>query len=661
MNTTTRAISLHERYAVARRAINSASIVSAAALLTLDGTTTTTTTSGDDTAFNALRSYIEERIQLALATYPLLAHCLQQSRSKAPRWRPISPPPTAKDVLQVGAPLTLDSSDDDNSQLLSRALLSQLNSLPQTTDYESTVLWRVQLHPIHQSTPIAAHPQRALVILSTDHVINDGRGTLNLFQFLLLQQAPPSSFLGLSPQSNIPPCSDEVFDFSPSARYMLGVVWQELILPKLPLPKPIKRKLRGSESWPCPHPSHKKRLGFKSDLSHIQPNQAAPALDILFVSAPNLITNLKKLAKANVDPRSASPKAATLHAIIHTLGLVAVYSAIAHSHKDHLPSAVLEDFKLVLGSVTPISLREETSNAVSKKSDFFAVESSPPAVKLPFTSGNLVSSYADNFSLSGRETFWKCTNKFASDLASDKGRKLAKMHMGMLGYIPDFDISNKAIDVEKAKEGGGYMNGWEKFFGEKQTSKTPFDAAFTVSNLGFLDLSKLGIPCSTIPKNNADNADTAKVEQQLLGQSPTATATVPQAHWKVTKTTWAQSHTPQGEAFGVDVVGFSSSSSSSSSSSDEDKKQNLSVAISSRPAAFADPNLHKRFVAYFRTLILAFAADPNTMLAAKRGGEKPSHDFTDRKEEKNVLDLTAGDPSFASLAKFLALSNTQLA
>ncbi|SPO29169.1 uncharacterized protein UTRI_06118 [Ustilago trichophora] len=646
--TTTRTISLHERYAVARRAIDSASIVSAAALLTLEGTTTTTT-SGDDTAFNALRTHLEERIQLALANYPLLRHCLQGSRSKAPRWRPINPAPTARDVLQVGSPLTLDPSDEDHSKLLGQAVLSELNSLPKTSDYESTVLWRVQLHPIHHSTfaPAAAQPQRALVILSTDHVINDGRGTLNLFQFLLVQQAPPSSFLGLSPQANIPPRSDEIFDFSPSARYMLGVVWEELILPKLPLPKAMKRKLRGCESWPSPHPSHKKRLGFKSDLSQIPPRLAAPALDILLVSAPNLISNLKKLAKANVDPRSATPKPATLHAIIHTLGLVALYSAIAHSHNVHPPTA-LEHFKLVLGSVTPISLREEKSYGTSKKSRF-AVESSPPP-PLPFTSGNLVSSYADNFRLSGKETFWKCTNRFASDLASEKGRKLAKMHMGMLGYIPDFDASNKAVDVEKGKE-GGYMNGWEKFFGEKQHGKTPFDAAFTVSNLGFLDLSNLGIPCCLTPKHDVDDADTTKIEHHPSGQTPT---TLAQPHWQVTKTTWAQSHTPQGEAFGVDVVGFSSSSG--------EKKQNLSIAISSRPTAFADPNLHQRFVDYFRRLILTFAADTTSTLVEEkeRGGGKNSQESTDRDEQKR-LNLTGGDPSFANLARFLALSETQSA
>lgn len=577
--TIARPIGLHERYAVARRFIDSASLVAVAAILHLDAPKTSPI--DYSLSFEALNSHLERRIDLLLPQYPLLGHCIRNARSRTPSFTPVTPAPTAKDILFVGT--KLDETVEDEAKLLSQVLLAEQNALKSELDIEKGPLWRVRLHPIDQA--------RCLVVLATDHVINDGKGTLNLFS-MLLQSSDPAVKVG----ENVPQASDKVFNFKPSTRYMLGVVWKELILPKLPLPSKLKARLCGPASWPAePSPASGSRkrkaehaLGLDSTKS---PKKCAPVLDVMLFSAPNLITNLKKLAKANIDPTSKAKKAATLHAIIHTLVLVSLYAAIS-------PSSNAE---LVLETGTPISLREEAPPLKRRRNRSTtlplepAVESSG-AAELPVTTGNFVSNYNALFRIRPNDTFWHFTNRFATSFSSPSGRKLAKQHMGMLAYIPDFE-SEPSLE-----KGEMYRNGWEKFFGEKINSASPFDSALTLSNLGMMDTSMLSVE-----------------------------------GWKVREVSWAQSKGPRGEAFGVDVVGFG----------DVGGEQKLSLALSSRPEAFADKELHQRFERYLRRLMLAFAADDVGRL---ENGGKVS-------QESGVVgpDLRS-DPTFASLAKYLALN-----
>ncbi|TKY88024.1 hypothetical protein EX895_003120 [Sporisorium graminicola] len=602
--TSPRAISLHERYAVARRCLNSPSIVSVAAILQLTPKPhlqRQEELGNFEQAFSAVRAHLTHRIDALLTQYPLLSYCVEAPRSCAPRWTPIQPPPTSNDILHIGSTL----STADANTLFSRAISAEQIALPSSTQLDKGPLWKVQLSRIGDGTS-------CLVVLATDHVINDGRGTLNLFQMLLRDDKLVSGETVKVGRELIPPASDRIFNFKPSTTYMLGVVWQELILPKLPLGKKLKAKLRGPVSWPASSVL-KASTSMPSNKIVRQPRSCKPALDIIFVSSPHLISKLKKLAKLHIDPSSPTKKAATLHAIIHTLAIAALYAAIAQSHHIATSAAELSRFNLVLNACTPISLREETPptpkqrHATTLSAD---VEPPAPAPLLPTTTGNYVSSYTDDIRVRGGETFWRLTNRFASDLASPRGRKLAKQHMGMLAYIPDFDASShkrKRSDEEVVKsslEGHDvrYANGWEKFFGDKAAGSTPFDSALSLSNLGLVDLSSVTIASDT------------------------------SAQWKVGSLTWAQSHTPQGEAFVVDLVGFA-----------QGETQTLSIAISSRPPAFADEQLHDRFKAFLQRLVIAFAAEPPAKLSQDTEGG--SH----------LLDLNT-DPTFASLAHFLISS-----
>ncbi|GAC97858.1 expressed protein [Pseudozyma hubeiensis SY62] len=542
-SSSSRTLSLHERYASARRCVNSASVVCVAAILQLDPA------QQEDTiqSFDALRRHLTQRIDHVLEQFPLLGYCVQASRSKTPRWAPVVPAPTSKDILHVGTPMFQQGTKSDTSALLSKAILEEQLALPKTTQLEKGPLWRVQLVPIRTEQ---GDTSSCLLVLATDHVINDGRGTLNLFQLLL--QSSPSSPSHPPTAIAIPPASDKIFSFHPSASYLLGEVWRELILPKLPFPKKLKAKLKGPESWPASSPSLARKRRH-SDLEQPEvvrtPKECKPDLELVLVSSPRLISNIKALSKAHLHPKSRKP--ATIHSIIHTLSLVALYAAISRSH-----SSDVSQFKLNLGSATPISLREEESPSRkrSKKS---------PHQPLPVTSGNYVSSFASTYRLSARETFWTFTHRFSTSLSSPRGQRLAKQHMGLLAYIPDFETKPREEEdqVESALGGvsewdGKYRNGWEKFFGDRASSSAPFDSALT---------------------------------------------------------------------------------------------ENLSIALSTRPDAFADNQLFQRFKRYLRRLVLDFAAENVTVEKVKSSQE--SH-----QEKKRIkLDLTQ-DITFATLVTYLIAS-----
>ncbi|EST07194.1 hypothetical protein PSEUBRA_003363 [Kalmanozyma brasiliensis GHG001] len=586
--TPTRSLGLHERYAVSRRCVNSPSSVSAAAILQLD--LASASRQGDiDRAFDALRCRLETRIDQAFAQYPLLGYCIQSPRAKAPRWSSITPTPTFRQILHTGAPVTKQAGAQGANKLLSQAILDDHISLPKSTNLEKGPLWKVTLSRI-ESEPAC------LVVLSTDHVINDGRGTLNLFRFLLQSQEPEATAAPIDP---IPPASDKIFNFRPSIGYLLHEAFKELLLPHLPLPKKAKLKLQGPTSWPAsPSPT---TTSTEYDIVRT-PKLCQPTLDILLITAPHLINNLKSLARTHVDPSNPAARAATLHSILHTLSLVALYAAVAVSHE-----ANLDDFALVLGTATPISLREEVRPSKRRRGFPLSPSVEVAPVPLPFTSGNFVSSYADTYTLHPTTRFWAFTNDFATTLASPRGKSLARQHMGLLGFIPDFERSTnrkRKLDEEEEVDSslGGrdeaYANGWEKLFGERAASRTPFDSAMTVSNLGLLDVESLG------------------------GDG-----------WRVREATWAQSHTPQGEAFGLDVVGFVTG-----------EEQTLSIGLSCRPSAFRDEELRKRFRGYLERLVRAFAVEP------VHG--KLSQETNDGEAR---LDLTQ-EINFAGLTRFLTSS-----
>ncbi|KIS66383.1 uncharacterized protein UMAG_05377 [Mycosarcoma maydis] len=601
-----RTLGLHERYAVARRCVDSASVVSVAAILQLDSVEQPQCDTNQ--AFEALRSHLASRIDQVLTQYPLLGYCVQAPRSKSPRWAPIVPTPTSNDILHVAPPICTQQASHVTTTVLSKAILDAQLALPKSTCLHKDALWKVQVSWIQDEQKKG---RSCLVVLSTDHVINDGRGTLNLFQMLLRSDSLVQSDSATTPDRTvIPPASDKVFNLRPSITYMLGEAWRELILPKLPLPRNVKARLCPPASWPMSAWTCKDRRHSVAGGNQIVGAswQCKPDLDVILVSSPNLISNIKKLSRTHVDPTARKP--ATMHSIIHTLALVALFAAVTQSHDSD--NSGDSGFQLVLESATPISLRDQAGLTKRRKGKAH--------VRLPATTGNFVSSYTESYRLTGRESMWAFTHRFGSALASVKGQRLAKQHMGLLGYIPDFDDSmvkhpSEKRDDDQVLPSGAecdrrYLNGWEKFFGERAMSLTPYSSALTVSNLGLVQVSNVSIDAGS------------------------------DSRWSVEAATWAQSHTPQGEAFNLDVVGFLNTHNSQ-------RTECLSIALSTRPDAFANRSLFSTFKSYLQRLVLLFGADP-----LPPNQPKPElHNNTSQPS----LDLTS-DLTFASIALWLTSS-----
>lgn len=569
-----RNLSLHERFSVSRRNVGFPPVVVAAAILELD------VDAGDSIA--ALGRELERKIEALFVQYPLLGCKVVDSRSRTPSWAPISPAPTAHDVLLISDMIPEDSGSNDD--VLSRVLAAELASIRTTSDQQQDPLWRVCLTPLN--------PRQCIVNLTCDHVLNDGRGTLTLFQLLLKRDEPEANIVinmaekPIAQALHIPPASDKIFDFRPSTSYMVGVIFHELVLPVLPLPGWVKDKLRGPAAWPAtPLQSPEPTPVSTRTVLKASPRECAPVTRVNLFTGANFINNLKRAAQSHIHTGSASgsnPKAASIHAVIHSLAMTALFAALA---SDHGAESALEELELCFGSETPVSLRHSPAD-MPACSAVCAQSGALNDPTLPATTGNFVSCFQYSTQVRGSDCFWTTTNGFARQLASKQGRKAAKHTMGMLAYIPDprmaapaapHDVAEKHDVAQADAEAGNsaapaYRTGWEKFFGEKARSSTPFGSSVEISNLGLIDVGR---------------ATTRR---------------------KVVACAWAQFKAPVSSAFNMDVVGYTSP--------DDSTTQTLAITLGARPTAFADADVFDRFQSNLVRLVNMFGATPPENTAA---------------------------------------------
>lgn len=609
-----RTLSLHERFSVSRRNVGFPPVVVAAAILELDAD------AGDSLA--TLAQELNHRIEALLEQYPLLGCKVVDARTRTPSWAPISPPPTARDILFTSSTAVEDSGSSKADDILSKVLSAELASIRTPSDQQQGPLWRVCLTPL-------LNTQQCVVSLTCDHVINDGRGTFTLFQLLLKsdQHQPEANNIVINMAEkpsrstlSIPPASDKIFDFRPSTSYMMGMIFHELVLPVLPLPAWVKDKLRGPAAWPATPLQTLSTSSAQPTVLKASPRECAPVTRVNLFTGPNFISNLKLAAQAHISVGSATSgsssggaKAASIHAVIHSLAMTALFAALASEHGSN-DTASLEELELCFGSETPVSLRHSTpdtptcASLVCPSTAALTVDGS----NLPITTGNFVSCFQYSTQIRGSDCFWTTTNHFARQLASKNGRKAAKHTMGMLAYIPDARMTpppsiNTADDDDKVAlsekhdiaqtqaEAGNqtnthsppaYHTGWEKFFGEKARSSTPFGSSVEISNLGLIDLAHGGSSGGRGGRR------------------------------KVVACAWAQFKAPVSSAFNMDVVGYNTSSSGGAA-----QQQTLAITLGARPAAFADPTVFDRFQSNLVRLINLFgttshtsSADPTTVL-----------------------------------------------
>lgn len=215
-------------------------------------------------------------------------------------------------------------------------------------------------------------PGCAYLALSVDHAYLDGRGIFHLLDALL---QPNIDHLPFETLSNIAKLED-THDIRPGFTFIAGVIWTELIVPKLPLF--LQRYLATSPIWPYSIAK--------------TPTACSSGVTVVDLS-PRVIPALKKVGRAHrVD---------TIHPILLvSLGLAVGKVVKAQALRVQTPGA-LRDTSLAHGYCT----------------------------------GGYVSSTVIPITVSN--AFWPTTVSVAKYLNSSSGKKRSLETIGSLAYIPD--------------------------------------------------------------------------------------------------------------------------------------------------------------------------------------------------------------------------------
>ncbi|KAK4687163.1 hypothetical protein P7C73_g2954, partial [Tremellales sp. Uapishka_1] len=284
-------------------------------------------------------------------------------------------------------------------------------------DFDNRPLWQVTLF-----TSETGAGKRAYVALSVDHVLTDGIGIVLLTQALL---SPDITALPIEDFSHLASL-EETISVVPSWRNTIPIVWNALVLPKLPTF--IQNYLRPSPTWPteCAKPP---------------------------VECPTLLS-FQHLPISLIDPIKALGKARgvlTLHPILKIAYLVSLWSL----YRDTMPADTFNLFTRTMRSERRTSLNHS------------------------YCTMNYVSSVVYDFAASPTDDFWDRARAFSTYMRLDSTITDGRQQMGMLAYVPD---PAHHVPTEHAP------TGWEEFFLKDATSRKPPHEAVGMSNLGYTTL-----------------------------------------------------------------------------------------------------------------------------------------------------------------------------
>ncbi|KAJ9107537.1 hypothetical protein QFC21_000995 [Naganishia friedmannii] len=389
-----------------------------------------------DTSLPSVES-LQSRARELVQEYPLLRARVIDGRTTSPKWGLLSDEDVETGVRELVTDVELvdfigrtasrnENSEDQIPSTVSAATLEKVISQELGNERPLRVtsdkfLWRIVRYRSRTSgTP-------AFLALTINHVISDGKSGLALFDALLKEkevtQQPSTDTI--PPAEKFPRALETTIDCKPSYGFMLRVVWNELVIPRLP--NFIAKRVKQTACWPG-----------------VPPQAGPPGQQVYRHLALSLraLANLKAMGKRHqVD---------TLHPIFEIAAVVALWCTSAKSER---PSSL----KVVHS--TPISIRDQ-------------------ALSFPSISGNYVASLdADIYcSNNGEQSFWQEAKKYAEWLRSTEGGQQAVQAMGMLVHIPD---GQNKVDGESPAP-----TGWETFLLNK-ASRAP-SASIEVSNLGHL-------------------------------------------------------------------------------------------------------------------------------------------------------------------------------
>ncbi|KAL1743214.1 hypothetical protein HDZ31DRAFT_83557 [Schizophyllum fasciatum] len=423
MSTPTRKLSLHERYSVMRRNVGFTHPLTA--LLTYPS------------AALPLVDFLSQRILELQQHFPLLRSTVVNARTRAPLFQQRPAIYAAEDILRHEVFDTMA----DGTEEKKRVLYNESNRMAAEDDTRPR--WQVT---IFDSSPPG---DKSYLALSVDHVLLDGMGLILLTQALL---APDVSSLPTESLGKIPLYEDTV-DLRPPYSYLLPIVWQELVVGKLP--SFLQQYVRQPKTW------------FGSSTQR-PPLECDWDLALVELQA-SLVTSVKATGK--------SFGVQTLHPLLKTAYFAAMWAVFAQRS---------ERAPFVLHANTPRSERAAVLGHA-------------------YCTSNYASSIDVERAVCGGDDFRETARAIAAVLASPRGVQQGRWAIGMLALIPD-PVS------DPARAGTDRPTGWEDYFLDKAGSASPFGGSLGLSNLGYARLpggakdlvwTQAAWPCAAVLSANA--------------------------------------------------------------------------------------------------------------------------------------------------------------
>jgi hypothetical protein len=311
-------------------------------------------------------------IDALLSRYPLLSCCVPNPRVPRPTYeRNLSL--KAQDIVRL-----VSSAAPSTPELLGKHM-EEAN----TFDVKTGPLWRVTLYQPSEGS-------KATLVMSLNHLLNDGLGTRNMFSEIISKVSSTSAVTGSQDDTTValaafPPTLEETVDVRPGWMQLFEVLFAEVLTPLLP----SFLRPRTVPIWPNP--------------PRYQPYIRPPRTVLMQIPAKNV---------ASLKASGRTHGVRTLHPLLMAIAFHALWDANGRPATLHGSSC------------SPFSERD-------------AALGHPP-----FT-GNYVSSLTTVKDLSPAVGFWDLAQTLSGDLVSPGLRARARGNMGMLAYIPS---AEKLVD-----------------------------------------------------------------------------------------------------------------------------------------------------------------------------------------------------------------------
>lgn len=301
-------------------------------------------------------SWLQQRAKELQDRFPLLHASMVDEKTPKPYWQERAYW-SSNDIVRS------DVVDVDVPEGMRRGALLELEwQRMANEDFDTKPAWQIVRYTSATQSYIA---------VSGLHDLFDGIGILRLSQAVLMDSVAELPF-----EVVMPPIEDKL-DIRPSYTFLLPVIWQALIVPKLP--RPIRSFFEERRAWP-------------GSLNHASTTSCPAAVSVFDLEADSL-TQLRTKGKQH---------GTTLTAVLE----IAITTAIWHVHgNDYLRSDV------------PANQRSATD---------------------PYCTGCYVASYTSTRTLSPTMVFWGLVSSVPYGRKQNPAAlQEARMRVGMLAYVPD--------------------------------------------------------------------------------------------------------------------------------------------------------------------------------------------------------------------------------